>query len=105
MLQRVIGGFRQVSELASRYDLPEVFDFTIRSLARTTGLTSTLDVINASFPLANVEGGQTVTVSPLSIRFGTNFKAQLAAVVLCSVARNHASKVRSAWTEVSSCLF
>lgn len=102
MLERSIAGFRQCAMLASKFGMSEIFDFMVHSLAGVTGLLDR-NVPPALMNNAVVEvEGQNVTVSPLSVRFGTNFKGQLAAVVLFTIANGNGDAVRSGWTEVSS---
>jgi hypothetical protein len=100
MLQKAISGFQQCAALANP-GLPEVFDYTIRSLAKITGLLSSSIPPDPStnFPTVDIDG-QTVTISPLALRFGTSFKSQLAAVVLFSIANDHAALVSNSWIDV-----
>lgn len=100
MLQRAISGFQQCAALANP-GLPEVFDYTIRSLVKITGLlaSSLQPEASTNFPKVDVDG-QTVTISPLALRFGTSFKSQLAAVVLFSIANDHAALISSSWIDV-----
>ncbi|GAA5978631.1 hypothetical protein JCM5350_002459 [Sporobolomyces pararoseus] len=102
MVQQAIGGLNQCAALAARFEMSEVFDFLIVSLARVTGLTSPStanlnDVGN--FPVVDVEGHK-LTVSPLAVRFGMNVKAQLAAVVLFTVANHNGAFIRDGWTPI-----
>ena len=102
MVQRAIGGLNHCAALAARFEMSEVFDFLILSLARVTGLTSTTttspnDVGN--FPVVDIEGHK-LTVSPLAVRFGMNVKAQLAAVVLFSIANNNGAFIKAGWTPI-----
>ncbi|GAA6005362.1 hypothetical protein JCM11491_002672 [Sporobolomyces phaffii] len=102
MVQQAIGGLNQCAALAARFEMSEVFDFLIISLARVTGLTlpstaNSNDVGN--FPVVDVEGHK-LTVSPLAVRFGMNVKAQLAAVVLFTVANNNGAFIREGWTPI-----
>ncbi|GAA5913201.1 Arf family guanine nucleotide exchange factor GEA2 [Sporobolomyces salmoneus] len=102
MVQQAIGGLNQCAALAARFEMSEVFDFLIVSLARVTGLTSPSttnlnDVGN--FPVVDVEGHK-LTLSPLAVRFGMNVKAQLAAVVLFTVANNNGAFIREGWTPI-----
>ncbi|GAA5869908.1 hypothetical protein JCM16303_001838 [Sporobolomyces ruberrimus] len=102
MVQQAIGGLNQCAALAARFEMSEVFDFLIVSLARVTGLTSPStanlnDVGN--FPVVDVEGHK-LTVSPLAVRFGMNVKAQLAAVVLFTVANGNGAFIREGWTPI-----
>lgn len=52
-----------------------------------------------SNPAVEVEN-QRVTISPLSTRFGVNFKGQLAAVVLFTIADGDADAIRTGWSDV-----
>lgn len=100
MVQRAIAGFNQTAALAARYEMPEVFDFLIHSLSRVTGLTqapASPDL--GTYPVVDVEGLK-VTVSPLSVRFGMNLKAQMAAVVLFTIANNNGASIRAGWTDI-----
>lgn len=102
MLERAISGFRQCAILASRFGMYDLFDFMIRGLAGATGL---LDANVAGGGVltnnATVEvEGSPVTVSPLSVRFGMNFKGQLAAVVLFTIANGNGDAIRRGWSPI-----
>lgn len=100
MVQRVIAGFNQCAALAARYDIPEVFDYLILSLSRVAGLTQiSTSAELGNFPVVDIEG-QKVTVSPLAIRFGSNVRAQLAAVVLFTIANNNGASIREGWRHI-----
>lgn len=108
VLQRAIAGFQQCALLASGFDLPQVFDFTMLSLARiTTLLPGAAPVDSAIFPKVEVAATPDqpnkmveITVSPLAIRFGTNTKAQIAAVALFSIANSNGGVLRSGWIQI-----
>ncbi|KAJ7702369.1 hypothetical protein B0H17DRAFT_1167206 [Mycena rosella] len=100
IIQRSIAGFRQCATLAGHFQLPDVFDFVVVSLSQATSLLSefiTGQVPN--FPVVDVEG-QSVTVSNLSVKFGTNFKGQLAAVVLFNIVNGNGNALREGWTQI-----
>lgn len=101
MLQRAISGFQQCASLANKFGLPEVFDYTIRSLSKITGLCASQLPPDTSmtFPTIDIDG-QTISVSPLALRFGTSFKAQLAAVVLFSIANDNTAAISMSWLDV-----
>jgi brefeldin A-resistance guanine nucleotide exchange factor 1 len=100
MIQRAIAGFKQCATLAGHFGLPDVFDFIVASLAQATSLLSdSLTVQVPNYPVVEVEG-QSITVSSSSVRFGTNFKGQLAAVVLFNIVNGNGNALREGWTQV-----
>ncbi|KDQ13235.1 hypothetical protein BOTBODRAFT_633172 [Botryobasidium botryosum FD-172 SS1] len=100
IMQRAIAGLNQCAGLAGKFQLPEVFDFIVSSLSHATGLLGDVDVpMSANFPVAEKEG-QSVTVSPLSVRFGTNIRGQLAAVVLFNIANGNGNAIRQGWSQI-----
>lgn len=102
VIQRAIAGFRQCATLAGRFDLPDVFDFVVVSLSQATSLLSDdLPSQVPNYPVVDVDGQQ-VTVSSLSVKFGTNFKGQLAAVVLFNIVNGNGNALREGWTQVTT---
>ena len=100
VIQRAISGFRQCATLAGHFHLPDVFDFVVVSLSQATSLLSeNLPTQVPNYPVVEVEG-QSVTVSSLSVKFGTNFKGQLAAVVLFNIVNGNGNALREGWTQV-----
>jgi brefeldin A-resistance guanine nucleotide exchange factor 1 len=104
VMQRAISGFRQCATLAGKFKLPEVFDYIVMSLSHATGLIADEEGSrpkSLNFPVVEVEE-QSVTVSTLSIKFGTNFRAQLAAVVLFTIANGNGNAIRDGWVQVGA---
>ncbi|KAF9239676.1 hypothetical protein BU15DRAFT_87976 [Melanogaster broomeanus] len=100
VIQRAISGFRQCATLAGHFNLPDVFDFVVVSLSQATSLLSEhLSAHVPNYPVVQVEG-QSVTVSSLSVKFGTNFKGQLAAVVLFNIVNGNGNALREGWTQI-----
>lgn len=100
IIQRAIAGFRQCATLAQHFNMPDVFDFVVLSLSQATSLLSdSLPVQVPNYPVIDVEG-QSVTVSKLSVEFGTNFRGQLAAVVLFNIVNGNSNALREGWTQV-----
>ncbi|KAJ7168148.1 hypothetical protein C8R43DRAFT_983232 [Mycena crocata] len=100
IIQKSVAGFRQCATLAGHFQLPDVFDFVVVSLSQATSLLS--EFISGqvpNFPVVDVEG-QSVTVSNLSTKFGTNFKGQLAAVVLFNIVNGNGNALREGWTQI-----
>ncbi|KAF5390678.1 hypothetical protein D9757_002564 [Collybiopsis confluens] len=100
IIQRAIAGFRQCATLARHFHLPDIFDFVVVSLSQaTTLLPESLQIRVPNYPTVEVEG-QSVTVSNLSVKFGINFKGQLAAVVLFNIVNVNGNALREGWTQV-----
>ncbi|KAJ1307233.1 hypothetical protein OPQ81_001347 [Rhizoctonia solani] len=100
VIERAIAGFRQCATLAGYFKLPEVFDFVVGQLSQATGLLGSPMLSRSTvYPIVQVEG-QDVTVSPLSVKFGTNLKGQLAAVVLFNIANGNGNAIREGWGQV-----
>ena len=105
VIERAVAGFRQCATLAGIFLLPDVFDFVVVSLSQATGLLSEmLPAQVPNYPVIDIEG-QSVTVSNLSVKFGTNFKGQLAAVVLFNIVNGNGNALREGWTQVSQNIF
>ncbi|KAI0637119.1 Sec7-domain-containing protein [Trametes polyzona] len=100
IIERAITGFRQCATLARHFDMPDVFDFVVVSLSQATSLLSDTQPTQVpNYPVVEVDG-QPVTVSSLSVKFGTNFKGQLAAVVLFNIVNGNANALREGWTQI-----
>ncbi len=100
IIERAIAGFKQCATLARQYQMPDVFDYVVVSLSQATGLLSeSLPSQVPNFPVVEVDG-QSLTVSTLSVKFGTNFKGQLAAVVLFNIVNGNGNALREGWTQV-----
>ncbi|CDO70750.1 hypothetical protein BN946_scf184798.g65 [Trametes cinnabarina] len=100
IIERAIAGFRQCATLARHFNMPNVFDFVVVSLSQATSLLSDTQPSQVpNYPVVEVDG-QPVTVSSLSVQFGTNFKGQLAAVVLFNIVNGNANALREGWTQI-----
>ncbi|PFH49117.1 hypothetical protein AMATHDRAFT_148392 [Amanita thiersii Skay4041] len=100
IIQRAISGFRQCATLAQHFNLPDVFDFVVVSLSQATSLLlESLPVHVPNFPVVDVDG-QSITVSRLSVEFGTNVRGQLAAVVLFNIVNGNGNALREGWTQI-----
>jgi brefeldin A-resistance guanine nucleotide exchange factor 1 len=100
IIQRAIAGFRQCATLAGHFRLPDVFDFVVVCLSQATSLLSdSLPIRIPNYPVVDIEG-QSITISSLSVKFGTNFKGQLAAVVLFNIVNGNGNALREGWTQV-----
>lgn len=99
VIQRAIAGFRQCATLAGTFQLPDVFDYIVQSLSHVTTLLSDSSYTSVpNHPVVEVEG-RDITVSSLSVKFGNNIRAQLAAVVLFTIANGNGNAIREGWTQ------
>nr|VWO98733.1 MSP1 protein-like protein [Ganoderma boninense] len=100
VIERAIAGFRQCATLADHFDMPDVFDYIVFSLSQATSLLSESQPSQVpNYPVVDIDG-QSITVSALSVKFGTNFKGQLAAVVLFNIVNGNANALREGWTQI-----
>jgi brefeldin A-resistance guanine nucleotide exchange factor 1 len=101
VIERSITGFRQCATLAGHFRMPDVFDHVVVTLSQTTTLLwEHVPSAVPNYPVVDVNG-QMVTCSGLSVKFGTNVKAQLAAVVLFNIVNGNGNALREGWTQVS----
>ncbi|KAI0736608.1 hypothetical protein C8Q72DRAFT_893220 [Fomitopsis betulina] len=100
IIERAITGFRQCATLARHFGMADVFDYVVVQLSQATGLISELPSSQVpNWPTVEVDG-QSVTVSSLSVKFGTNLKGQLAAVVLFIIVNGNGNALREGWTQI-----
>ncbi|OAC99682.1 hypothetical protein MUCCIDRAFT_136379 [Mucor lusitanicus CBS 277.49] len=99
-LEKAITGFRQCASLAAHFELYDVFDSIIVNLATMTGLLENANG-NTSVPDPIVDiAGQKYVVSKLAVRFGRNYKGQLAAVVMFTIVTRHGDSLRKGWPKI-----
>lgn len=102
IVQRAITGFRQCATLAGTFQLPDVFDYIVHLLSRVTTLLADPAYLTIPNHSAVEVEGKEITVSSLSVKFGHNIKAQLAAVVLFTIANGNGNAIREGWAQVGS---
>lgn len=96
---RVVNGFDQCAQIAARYGLTEAFDRIVSSLASISTLATTKPPSTA----LNTEvqaGKKSVMVSELAVKFGRDFRAQLATVVLFRVLAGNESTPKQSWGHI-----
>ncbi|KAJ5587336.1 uncharacterized protein N7459_003101 [Penicillium hispanicum] len=96
---RVVNGFDQCAQIAARYGLTDAFDRIVSSLASI----STLATSKPPSTVLNTEvqaGKKSVMVSELAVKFGRDFRAQLATVVLFRVLLGNESTPKQGWEHV-----
>lgn len=96
---RVVNGFDQCAQIAARYGLTEAFDRIVYSLASI----STLSTAKPPSTALNTEvqaGQKSVMVSELAVKFGRDFRAQLATVVLFRILDKNEATVKQGWEQI-----
>ena len=101
VFSRVITGFDQCARIAAKYGLTEAVDHVIYCLSRMTSL-ATESTSNTSLNTEIQVGENSVMVSELAVKFGRDFKAQLATVVLFRVVTGSETVINESWKHVSS---
>ncbi|KAL1967900.1 hypothetical protein VTN77DRAFT_2317 [Rasamsonia byssochlamydoides] len=96
---RVVMGFDQCAQIAAKYGLTEAFDRIIYCLASISTL-ATDTPPNTSLNTEVQAGKKTVMVSELAVKFGRDFRAQLATVVLFRVLAGNEHVLRHSWKYV-----
>jgi brefeldin A-resistance guanine nucleotide exchange factor 1 len=100
VFSRVITGFDQCARIASRYGLADALDHIIFCLS-TIGTLASEVTPNTSLNTEIQVNDNSVMVSEMAVRFGRDFKAQLATVVLFRVVTGNESVFRDGWIYVS----
>ena len=101
VFSRVVTGFDQCAQIAATYGLTEAFDHIIFCLASI----STLAIEDPPPTTLNTEvqaDNKTVMVSELAVKFGRDFRAQLATVLLFRILSGNEHVVRKSWSYVST---
>lgn len=98
VFSRVVSGFDHCARIATKSQLSEAMDRIILCLSKISGIPeepfSTL--YNAK---VQVEGNE-ITVSEMSVKFGQDFKSQLATVVLFRMCKDNEAIIDSGWTKI-----
>lgn len=100
VFSRVVAGFDQCAQIAARYTLTDAFDHIIFCLSSITNLASDEPSKTALNTKVQVDK-KSIMVSELAVKFGREFKAQLACVVLFGVISGNETKIRDGWKYVS----
>ncbi|KAI1775677.1 hypothetical protein F4818DRAFT_414602 [Hypoxylon cercidicola] len=101
VFSRVVTGFDQCAQIASRYGITEALDRIIQNLSYMT----TLDTDGLSNTSLNTEvkvsdDSDSVMVSELAVKLGRDFKAQLATLVLFRVVKGSEHVIGSGWQHI-----
>jgi brefeldin A-resistance guanine nucleotide exchange factor 1 len=101
VFSRVITGFDQCARIAAKYGLAEAVDQVVYCLSTITTLSTETPSNTALNTEIQVEKNS-VMVSELAVKFGRDFKAQLATVVLFRVVTGSETVINDSWKHVSS---
>ncbi|RDL30365.1 Uncharacterized protein BP5553_10243 [Venustampulla echinocandica] len=96
VFSRVITGFDQCARIAAKYGLTEAVDQVVYCLSYITTL-ATESPSNTSLNTEVQVGENSVMVSELAVKFGRDFKAQLATVVLFRVVTGSEAVISESW--------
>ena len=96
---RVIAGFDQCARIAAKYGLTEAIDQVVYCLSYITSL-GTQFPSNTALNTEIQVGENSVMVSELAVKFGRDFKAQLATVVLFRVINGSETVISDSWKHV-----
>lgn len=103
VFSRVVAGFDQCAQIAATYNSTDALDHILFCLSYITTLASP-DTSSTALNTEVQVGKKSVMVSELAVRFGRDFKAQLASVVLFGVISGKESKIKTGWKLVSTVL-
>jgi brefeldin A-resistance guanine nucleotide exchange factor 1 len=98
--QRVVTGLDQCAQIAAKYNLVGALDHIIYCLATISTLASDTPP-NTSLNTEVQAGKKSIMVSELAVKFGRDYRAQLATVVLFKgVISGNESRIRNGWKHV-----
>jgi golgi-specific brefeldin A-resistance guanine nucleotide exchange factor 1 len=101
VFHRVITGFDQCARIAARNGLTDAIDQIVYCLSYISTLASDLPSNTALNTEIQVED-HSVMVSEMAVKFGRDFKAQLATVLLFRVVTGSEASIGKSWVYVSS---
>ena len=103
VFSRVITGFDQCAQIATKYKLNECLDRIVQCLSIISTLATETPPSTALNTEMKVNDGS-VMISELAVKFGRDFKAQLATVVMFRVISGNEAILKMGWTPVSNSL-
>ncbi len=97
---RVLAGFQQCAQIASRYGITEAMDRIVYCLSNISTLAPEVPPSTSLNTEVQVEK-KSVMVSETAVRFGRDDRAQLGTLVLFRVLNGNEAAVRGGWAYVS----
>ena len=99
VFSRVVLGFDQCAQIAAKYGLTEALDRIVFCLSTMSTLSSTVP-INTSLNTEVQAEKKSIMVSELAVKFGRDYKAQLACAVLFRLIRGKEHSIQQGWKHV-----
>lgn len=96
---RVVDGFHQCAQIAAHHKLSEAFDRIVFILSSISTLASERPPDTSLNTEVEVDK-KSVTVSELAVRYGRDYKPQLATVLLFRILNGHEDAIRDSWVLV-----
>ncbi|EPY53627.1 guanyl-nucleotide exchange factor [Schizosaccharomyces cryophilus OY26] len=96
---RVVNGIQQVADVAAHFNQTNVIDYIVHRLTEFTAIGS-MHIPEAQLNTAISHEDHQVVVSELSVRFGRDFRAQLALIVLFWVCNKFKNCMQDSWLSV-----
>ena len=100
VFHRVVTGFDQCAQIATRHGMTEALDQIVYCLSYISTLATVTPASTALNTEIQVED-TSVMVSEMAVKFGRDFKAQLATVVLFRVVSGSETVIKDSWIHVS----
>ncbi|KAI1383607.1 uncharacterized protein F4822DRAFT_421137 [Hypoxylon trugodes] len=101
VFSRIVTGFDQCAQIASRYGVTDALDRIIQNLSYMTNLDSDeLSNTSLNTEVKVSDDSDSVMVSELAVKLGRDFKAQLATLVLFRVVKGSEQVIRNGWEHI-----
>lgn len=97
VFSRVVTGFNQCAEIATKYGLTEAIDQIVYCLSYISSLATDAPCNTALNTEVPVKGSSSVMVSEMAVKFGRDFRGQLATVVLFRVVTGSEVIIENSW--------
>ena len=96
---RVVDGFHQCAQLAAHYAVTDAFDRIVYVLSSISTLASDIPP-NTSLNTEVQTEKKSVIVSELAVRYGRDYKPQLATVLLFRILNGHEASLSDTWVHI-----
>ena len=96
---RVVVGFDQCAQIAAKYGIVDAFDRIVHSLSSISTLASEVAPNTSLNTEVQVEQ-KSIMVSEMAVKFGRDFRGQLATAVLFRILAGHESVISETWPDL-----